>query len=220
MAMENVSKERAKAKLQLLTMVLFFGLIAGAVFEYQQATAPLDEVVVVYHSLKNEAQKESVAQPVLNESKPEVVHEIPQAQNNVEPVQKVSAVDDFLGYMFEMQDKINAIKQEETILDKMKQSEPKKKDENVAKPTFEEGKIEVFDTEKGVISVVEEAHDAEVKSDTLDNVSVEVETHENLPIEDASALVDENVRERVNGDIQEVQNNGEEAPVVLIPGMQ
>jgi hypothetical protein len=179
-----------------------------------------------------------------------------------EPEPEFEALQEFLIYMLELQQQLEQDVSGETVLDRIKQPEIKA-DENkepASAVSFEENKIEVYDSEKGVVGVIEVGEKkieqgAELKPQTVEkneepspkpSAEVQVPTIETeqapeepvmmLPevidnamqemkevVEQAQNVATEaenQMRENVQAEISRVEENGDEAPIVLIPGLQ
>ena len=178
-----------------------------------------------------------------------------------EPEPEFEALQDFLVYMFELQQQMERDVSDETVLDRIKQPEIKA-DEN-SKPastvSFEENKIEVYDSEKGVVGVIEvgekkieklpdvkpqevEKSEEQIQKSTVEPQSSEIENEQifepvmMLPevidnamqemkdvVEQAQNVAEEaenQMRENVQAEINRVEESGDEAPIILIPGLQ
>lgn len=291
MAEIDGARMRAKYKLKLLFMLFVFVVLAGVFLEYQRFTQPLDEVAVIYVNgeaasvveMHKALAEEVVEKPKVEENKPEEFKEPlqqPVKENETPkenaPVVNADALPGFLDELKAAQELVGQVQYSEPVLNKIIQQEPKAEPQNAEPKIFQDGKIEVYDSNKGVVAVQEEPKPeapkveekpAEVKpepakaeekpieqpeapkadakpqeeaaviveekvSSAVNEVAAAVETakeEENLLKEEIDAVIEnekkaaekaeDSVRERVNQDLGKVEEAGEEAPIVLIPGL-
>lgn len=283
---------RAKYRLKLLFMLLVFVIFVGVFWEYQRMTQPLDEVAVIYVNGDNAAEVVVVPE-VVNETA--VPSEAAQTNENTpsadaqkdenQPAPQVAeenkendnsqALPEFLNALKHTQEVVEQAQYSEPVLNKIIQAEPKTEPQSAEPKVFQDGKIEVYDSTKGVVGVVEEPK-VEAKPEVkVENVKENVEVKEeakpepklqeeevkevsdkakqvvqdvaeaandavetaveakdeakDLVKEEIEAVIEqeksaaekaeESVRQRVNYDLGQVEEAGEEAPIVLIPGL-
>lgn len=257
----ETAKIKAKSKLILWsTLLLCFGLLGGA-WEYLHHVQPLDQKMLIFKP-GNEAHLSDVLENTANDTagiknvvsnEVKVVEEKTEQQEGAEnhPIQEpeaeFEALSEFLVYMQELQQQVEEIGQHVSVLDKIKQEEIAPKEEKSQQVhLFDERKIEVYDSEKGVVGVIDVAEQrnetvenvqpeaaAEIKEKVLDENDVTVvdavEKIENAAEEindtaekaQMAAVEAENLlRENVQAEMQRVEESGDEAPIILIPGLQ
>lgn len=250
----ETARVKAKSKLILWWVLFVFFVAAGGFCEYLRHTQPLDETLVLYkpageenesggvtENIQPEQVKNSEQLPSIKNEQAEEIKEVT-SQNvseMVEPEPEFEALQEFLIYMLESQQFLDDDAHHVTVLERIKQeentvvSEPKKEDVK-----FEENKIEVYDSEKGVVDVIEVPVPAEKVSEMFEETTAEEGTeHQASQTEELDLVQDEikNVedkmqkaamdaenimRENVQAEIQRVEETGDEAPIVLIPGLQ
>lgn len=306
MAEVDGARIKAKYKLKLLFMMLVFVVLVGAFLEYQRMKQPLDEVAFVYANgseqidVMIEQQQDVISKPMVALDNKEVkqesaVREANGAKNkDNQPVAEQSAqvektvdnnlnaLPEFLGVLKNAREVVERSQFGEPILNKIIQTEPMAEPQNTEQKVFQDGKIEVYDSNKGVVAVVETAEAVEnvkqtdqantvnevadkttakteqkgtevtekVKQDitnVAEDVAQAVEGENNaeesgvaiaqdahkeikdLAKEEIEAVLEQeknvaekaedSVRQRINQDLGEVKEAGEDAPIVLIPGL-
>lgn len=125
------------------------------------------------------------------------------------------ALTEFLDFMQETKEKVDAVSKPESALAKISQPEtaakPASRSETIV---FEEGKIEIYDSEKGVVAVEETAGENAVPADSGAKASSNGEAA-GAEVSRSSAGVGE------VADVVETKGvNDVEKPVVLIPGQK
>lgn len=250
MVNNETEKMKAKYKTKLLAMLLLLVLVVGGLFEYYQALLPLDREVIVHIPSKLDISSDQAKEKQAIEEKEAqkvVVEEVVAAQPKEEDSIQVSGAEDkhqqalpeFLDYMQQVNDNVSQVEQQPSALDKIKQSESEDKSVEVkSQPQVHTDKIEIYDTNKGVVGVIEVPSDAvvvinpaseenkaenrevdqavgEVVDDAAEAVAATIEAGEQ-----AKAEAEEKLRQRVDQEINQMAEDGEEAPVVLIPGLQ
>lgn len=125
------------------------------------------------------------------------------------------ALTEFLDFMQETKEKVDAVSKPESALAKISQPEtaakPASRSETVA---FEEGKIEIYDSEKGVVAVEETVGGNAVPADSGAKASSNGEAA-GAEVSRSSAGAGE-----VTGAVETKGVNDVEKPVVLIPGQK
>lgn len=184
------------------------------------------------------------AEKVNEQPKAEPVKEVEPEKS--EPVVQANphAAKELLDYMDDMKQKVNAVTYTETALDKIKQTQPQA--QPVAeKAVFEENKIEIYDDKKGVVGVIEttsevvapvESHaenapatpepqapavseEQAIAQQILENKQAQAEIDEVIKQEQAAAeKATQAVQKLIDSEI--AVEDGEEKPIVLIPGLQ
>ncbi len=148
----ETAKARAEGRVKLAAVVLGMLILAGAVREYREAFAPVDEATVVYVSAREENAAEAVAEKGV----------VGMDVTATEAQEDGAAA--FLSYMNQLNGDLEEMTKPESALDKIVipvQPEP----EEIREELFEDGKIEIFDSEEGVIRT-EEATEAAAGNET------------------------------------------------------
>ena len=245
----SVTKIKAKDKVRFLMVLLVSGSILGGIYEYHMAEFPLDEVNVIYvapeMTAKNDAKNseaEAQTKSVNNEEtakaedkeKSEVVLKAQETQKNTEVTDHPQALNEFLGEMREIRARVDDIKVGGTILERLKQPESSVNTaETSNKQPFEEGKIEIYDSEKGVVEVIEEpaqpvAEKAAERNETAENgtdsTMVEnavgaVGEGEKTEIDNSLNTEENDLRQQLNVVNEQSQEVDEDAPIMLLPGI-
>lgn len=204
--MESIetAKARALGKARLAAVVLGMLVLAGIAREYQAVSEPSDEAVAIYVS---GGAAETVAEEVVLPQEKSAEETVLQAAANVMPekivaesVQEDGAVE-FLNYMNELNGDLESVTKPESALEKIVLPEKAEVVEN-RNELFEEGKIEIYDTENGVVRVEEIVETQAVRADTNEAVVVEPaqvadeaasEAREDIPLQEATVAPEENV---------------------------
>ena len=206
---DDVSVIKSRGRRDVLWAMVAIVAAIGGVFEYQQATMPLDEAIIFLSPVQTEpvVQKVIEPQPVTDDHR--------------------QALREFLDYMDEANDKANQlVSYEGSALSRIKGAptvtETIKPDAHI----FQDGKIEIYDSEKGVVDVVDTkapANDDKVKPDVVEEQAKPDDTTEEATRlneqEQAELIAQQQVQRQVEKDLQQVAENGDEAPVVLLPGV-
>lgn len=138
------------------------------------------------------------------------------------------ALTEFLDFMQETKEKVDAVSKPESALAKISQPEtaikPASRSETIV---FEEGKIEIYDSEKGVVAVEETAGENAVPADSGAKASSNgeaagVEVSRSSAGETAGAAEQRSSASagEVTGAVETKGVNDVEKPVVLIPGQK
>lgn len=211
---------QSRGRKDMLWAIVVIVATLGGVYEYQQITAPLDEAIIF---LSPTTKDTSAKAPEVEEPKPvPTVKEENKKQENKDK----QALKELLNYMDEINDKANQlVSYEGGALSHIKGSptvaEAIKPDTRI----FEDGKIEIYDSQKGVVDVVDtksSSNNDQPKQDVVEETKTENTSEETTQMseqEQAEALAHQQVKQQVAMDLQKVAENGEEAPVVLLPGM-
>ena len=198
--MENIetTKVKAQGRVRLLTVVVVLLILFGGAIEYKRLYAPKDEMVVVYKTTKKT--EKVVEYTKKDELKPVVTVK----QNEVE-VNLSNAVDNFFGYFEKVKEDLESVVEPVSALDNIVQSEPVEVKKEEQKP-FEEGKIEIYDEQKGVVAV------EEVKEELGEEVSLdEVYEDEEVPLDEVKVEVNEVPVEEVVAPVVEKVEDAEKA---------
>ena len=209
----ETAKVKAKGKVTQLMMLLLCSVAIGGMYEYHRAFQPLDEVVMFYMdpTTVGTVSQDSVA-VVKEEPTPEV-------QNNPK------ALDEFLSLMREIRTNVENVQVGNTVLDRLKQSESLSKQQ--IKPenhVFDTNIIEIYDSEKGIVQTIDTAEKPNSDDIKVENVSETAEDeaeikNDSVEAEDAKNPENEALRQQIKEEINRVEEAGEEAPIVLIPGL-
>lgn len=132
----EITKQSARGKLKsAFILVLGIGVLCG-VGEYRQMMRATDTATIVFLRPQGES--------VVLASETSVV---------AEKVENSDAVVEFLAALREVKNKIDTVEQQESVLEKIRQQPPVVEEKVVEKRIFEEGKLEIYDSEKGVVAV-------------------------------------------------------------------
>ncbi|MBR2273251.1 MAG: hypothetical protein IJ864_00220 [Alphaproteobacteria bacterium] len=255
----EISKVRAKCKLWIGFFICLCGIGMGCWGEYQSWIRPLGSAVFIYVParyvssaivplasdtvnqvmLKQHHTEENV--PVEIASPEEQLAEVKETNHDAAvldtaPVTDPKNLNDFLDYLQTLRQQAEDVVLVPSALEQIKQIEPKLPEPQKSVPIFEDGKIEIYDSEKGVIGVIDD-HSAEQKNSVTQSEETEAlqssskKADEEVALKKELAEVVESqfqaeqsaerlVRERVQEDIYQVETSGDEAPIVLIPGLQ
>lgn len=232
--------------------------------EDTQKDEPKPVVKVATIDKTSESEKNEVSEnnaPVVQNSVNAEQQNTPAAEIE-EPEPEFEALQEFLIYMLELQQQLEQDVSDETVLDRIKQPEIKADENKEPNPvvSFEENKIEVYDSEKGVVGVIEvgekkieqrneeKSQDVEKNEEPIQKSAVEAQAPtveaEQAPEEPVMMLpevidnamqemkevveqaqnvaveAENQMRENVQAEINRVEESGDEAPIVLIPGLQ
>ncbi len=208
----DIEKLKAKEKVKVLTLLLVFLVLLGGIWEYQNSYLPLDNMIVVYKPYNKEVANKQDVEVKDEVTKANVGYEIEDKTIKVEEVDNSKALEEFLGYMDEVKNNLQEIEKPVLILDKIVQ-EPEVKIEKKEVNPFEEGKLEIYDSEKGIVKVedvkkVEEPKLDEKKVDEIKKEEVvETKNDESLNIKEIEEQVFENKEEINNGNV-EISSDG------------
>lgn len=225
----NTNQIRAKGRLRLIETTLFFVLVIGGLLEYQAFVKPLDSVVLIY-------QKQTGA---TEENKEETVPAEPQAEVPT-PKANPNALNEFLGYLKAVQQDVASIEKTNPVLDNIVQAKPQElKPQN--KDDIKDNQIVVYDDNNKINKIIsssgevvkEEAikqiNDSQITpeekaKEAVEEIITETEVKEELAElakeeEKQVQAVQNDVEERIKEDIKQVEEDGEETPIVLIPGL-
>ncbi|MBE6462434.1 MAG: hypothetical protein E7005_01595 [Alphaproteobacteria bacterium] len=215
----DIEKIKAKEKVKVLTLLLVFFVLLGGIWEYQNSYLPLDNIVVVYKPVSKDAINKEEGE--LKE-KTEVIKEenkIKDKSEKVEEIDNSKAMEEFLGYMDEVKNNLQEIEKPVMVLDKIIQ-EPEIKEEKKEVNPFEDGKLEIYDSEKGIVKVeevkkveeikkeekkVEEIKKEDVKEDKIDE-SLNIKEIEEQVFESKEENIDGNISDSVDGTIDMMKN--------------
>lgn len=212
---ENTSIIKARRKRGVLVALVILCAVIGSVFEYQQATAPLDETTFFVVPQEVPLIDENDGQ-VLVSATPEIKEEKPVNQQ---------ALKEFFGYWDQVDAKVEELSHRDgSVLNHIHAAPllPQEAQEN--KKVFQEGQIEIYDNEQGVIAVVDEKKSADaapnhaVNDNTAQTDNDATEASEPKP-ESEVGEAQQKLQQQVSEDLLKAAHEGEEAPVVLIPGM-
>lgn len=205
----DIEKIKAKEKVKVLTLLLVFFVLLGGIWEYQNSYLPLDNIVVVYKPVSKEPinKKEGELKDditVINEE-----NKIEDKAVKVEEVDNSKALEEFLGYMDEVKNNLQEVEKPVMVLDKIIQ-EPEIKEEKMEVNPFEDGKLEIYDSEKGIVKVeevkkVEEIKKEDVKEDKIDE-SLNIKEIEEQVFESKKENIDGNISDSVDGTIDMMKN--------------
>jgi len=231
MSEAEISKVRETAKVKLFAWFVFFVLIVGLLFEWMYQNQPLAETVLIYSGAGQEKTTETITlevTPAESTTEVIVVETIPEVSaENVAPVEvKEDALNDFIGYMHQVEEDAAKELPSETVLDKIKLPEgvptpmvneseptvvenvpaPKVEEANAPQPATEENKVEETQPienkpEPEKVEAVTEEAPAEAKEENAPSENVEEKPAE-APVEPTKS-----------------ESFDENAPVMLIPGM-
>lgn len=152
--MENMelTKVRAEGRVRLLTVVFMLLVLAGGVREYQAMRAPEAQATVIYVRGRASEAEQAVAE----EAKPQLkeVADAAEAKEQNEPLAESDGAAMFFGYLNEVNQKLEKVSKPESALAKIIVTETKP-EEPAHEVIFEDGRIEIFDSEAGVVGVVE-----------------------------------------------------------------
>ena len=266
MADAETIKAKAKSKVVLLTMLFCCVLLCGGIWEYQKAMQPLAQTTLIYKNSANKAPEQN--RQISDVQQQAAVVEIKSANTANEEYVAVEAVspiipeneaenaivedlknlNDFLGYLQQIHDQNEQIVPDISVLEKIVQTEYAPVAKKESQPAiFDDGKIEIYDSEKGVVGVIDETgarvipetevQPQEIKSEETNQLDEKAEEHENqvneaetLKQEDVEAVIEQEeehakqteaeVHRFVQEEINRAKEAGEDAPVVLIPGLQ
>lgn len=206
---QDVSKLKAKGRVELLILFLVLVFVVGGVAEYRHSTAPMSSAMVVFDYVEDapkaqdmtvtapleakapvselnppkaqdiaspEVKKENMAEPSL-QKKMAQSWEISQQKDKFDEnviilnenekkfedkdatnLQKTSSRDgaaELTDYMQEIHQKAEAVSRPQSALGQIQERQEVKKVTNQDQPVFEAGKIEIYDSEKGVVAVHE-----------------------------------------------------------------
>lgn len=182
----EISKVRAKCKLWLVFFICLFGIGMGCWVEYQRWIQPLDSAVLIYVPARYVS---SAIVPLMPESASKITPKPNDAEENVPveiaspeeqlaevkeknhdaaaldtaPVTDPKNLNDFLDYLQTLRQQAEDVVLVPSVLEQIKQIEPKLPEPQKSVPIFEDGKIEIYDSEKGVIGVIDD-HSADQKN--------------------------------------------------------
>ncbi len=255
----ETAKIKAKSKVMLWCTLLVCFVLVGGAWEYLHQTQPLDQTTLIF---KPEHENGKTVEQVVNkksveQAKENKVENVPAKDETVvvdstaepeEPEAEFEALQEFLGYMQELQKQIDGDWQHVSVLDKIEQEEIAPKEEKPQQVVvFDENKIEVYDSEKGVVGVIDvttQTKDivepvAEIKTEPqvkeevsaveqaiVANGTEVIENAEQEIIDAAekaqmaATAVENIVRENVQAEMNRVEESGDEMPIILIPGLQ
>ena len=263
----ETAKIKAKSKLMLWFTLWICVVLVGGAWEYLHQTQPLDQTTLIFKPGNGEEEninqaivEKNIAQndvQTVEKNEPqkegnEAVKEEPAAieGNSLqeEPEAEFEALQEFLGYMQELQQQLEDVHQHVFVLDRIKQEEIAPKEEKPQQAVvFDENKIEVYDSEKGVVGVIDVTAQkkeivepvAEIK--TKPQAKEEISAVEQAIVADGTEVIEnaeqeiidaaekaqmaaseaENiVRENVQAEMNRVEESGDDMPIILIPGLQ
>ena len=200
----DIEKIKAKEKVKVLTLLLVFFVLLGGIWEYQNSYLPLDNIVVVYKPVSKEAINNEEGE--LKE-KTEVIKEENKIEDKAEKVEVIDnskAMEEFLGYMDEVKNNLQEIEKPVMVLDKIIQ-EPEIKEEKKEVNPFEDGKLEIYDSEKGIVKVEEVKKVEEIKKEEkkVEEIKKEDKIDESLNIKEIEEQVFESKGENIDGNISD-----------------
>lgn len=223
MSNDNTTVIKARGRRDILTALVILCAVVGGVFEYQQAKAPLDEATFFLtltniQDIATEAQQTEAAVSSVQEKK---------FAAEINP----QAASEFFSYMDDVHAKVDKLMEREgSVLDYIQTipEVPQKAQEN--KKVFQDGQIEIYDSEAGVVAVVDETKSADAQENHPDDAAAsqpnDKSQAESAAAEETEQKVEQNaaeaqqkVKQQVAQDLLQATNDGEEAPVVLLPGM-
>lgn len=231
----EVARVREWNKVQLVTVSLLCLAVLGAVREYIHISQPSDRAVLVYHF--GDKAPEQATEIKIPEQQPQAE----QASVDEHP----NALPELLDYMHEMEEKAATITFEETVLDKIHQSEKVAEPEPKPEPVVQENKaeapkpVEVIEKKVEVIRTNNAAEIEKAKTDVLakvlDNVDKIAADSEAMLSEeqvqqnaDNAAIAEyisleqqanEEALEHITQEIGTIETEDEDAPIVLLPGV-
>jgi len=211
---------QSRGRKDMLWAIVVIVAALGGVYEYQQITTPLDEAIIFLSPTTKDtsvkAPENIEPQPVPNENK----------ENKNQENKDKQALKELLNYMDEINAKANQlISYEGNALSHIKGLPTVKEAIKPDTHIFEDGKIEIYDSQKGVVDVVDTkapGDDAKLKQNVAEETKAENTSDETTQMsaqEQAEAIAHQQVQQQVAMDLQKVAEDGEEAPVVLLPGM-
>ena len=141
---------------------------------------------------------------------------------------KPDVLTDFLGYMRDMQARADAVQKPASALGKIMPRQPAVAEPQTREVLFQEGQIEIYDSEKGVVAietstaavVTDEPAEAAQKNrapQVADNPADGAEADE-APFLVETAKVEQNNGGAADAAAERVEQSDETAPVMLIPG--
>lgn len=210
---ENISISKARNKRNIIALLVIVSFVCGGIFEYQQATFPLDEAVIFLSPTDVAEQDTTVTNPIIEQDQSSAI-----AQDN-----NPQALQDFLGYIDEINQTTDEIlSHKNNVLDNIHATETDVSQTPKVKPVFAEGKIEIYDSERGIIDVVDEGKSDSFEQDLTD-ITNEVANETVSKMAEDEELADKKatqvLQEQVFQTVKDITDNGEQAPVVLLPGV-
>lgn len=181
--MENIetTKVKAQGRVRLLTVIVLLLVLFGGAVEYKRLNTPTDEMVVAYKTTKK-------IEKVVEYTKKEDLKPVVTVKQNEVEVNLSNAVDNFFGYFEKVKEDLESVVEPISALDNIVQSEPVEVKKEEQKP-FEEGKIEIYDENKGVVAV-EEVKET-VEEDLGEEVSLDEVYEEETPVDEVKVEVNE-----------------------------
>lgn len=138
----EMTKQSARGKLKsAFILVLGVGVLCG-VGEYRQMMRATDTATIVF--LRPQGER------VISMPEQAVVEEKPAVAVNVE---NSGAVVEFLDALREVKNKVDAVERQVPVLEKIRQQPPVVVSKVPEERIFEEGKLEIYDSEKGIVAV-------------------------------------------------------------------
>lgn len=210
---EDKAVIQSRGKKDILISIAIMVAAIGSVYEYQQATALLDEAVIFLT-------------PVITETKDKIPEAKPLKKEPIKENNNRQNLKEFLDYIDKTNDKAKElVTYEGSVLSNIKGlpavTEAIKPDPHI----FEDGKIEIYDSQKGVIDVVDAKSSTssdKPKQDVAEEAKPEDAPEAVTPMseqEQAEAIAQQQIEKQVARDLQKAAETGDEAPVVLLPGM-
>ena len=211
----DIEKIKAEEKVKVLTLLLLFFVLLGGVWEYQKSHSSLDSIIVVYKSSNEEIgeEKRVVDNNVVENVKEERQEDNAKSQSEEQSLGDNSQIlNEFFQYMDDVKNSLEEIEKPVLVLDKIIQVEEVVKEKAEVNP-FEEGKLEIYDTEKGIVKieevkneeiesaksiVVDKKIEAEVVNELVEDADSDVENNESLHVEDIESQVFENNKEKID----------------------
>ena len=187
MAEIETARIMAKYKLKLMFLFVVFVGVCGAFMEYQRSKQPLDEATVIFVSGSNTADvtvapqantqvktpKDEVKNDKVNPSVAINTENVKlkenESQKEPEQVDNPQALADFLAELQRVQGLVAAAQYSEPVLNKVIQAEPQATPKEAEPKIFQDGAIEIYDSNKGVVDVV-----TEDKSDTTSKAAIKM----------------------------------------------
>ncbi len=164
MTEDEIARQKAGCRVKLLIWVLIVAAAGAGFAEWRRSTAPLSSAVLVY-------QRAAAALPAVDnvsaESKAviEMAEKTPDSQVSAENAEipaaaaqsdaNSGAVAEFLAYLRDVREDVDGLSEPEGVLMKIRQPEAVQQVEEPTAEAFKDGQIEIYDSEKGVVGIVE-----------------------------------------------------------------
>ena len=213
---DDKSVIEARGKKNMLWAIVTLVAVTGSLYEYHQQTAPLDELVIFLPQPSPKTLKTKENAPKTETPKAEII--APTSQETFK---------EFFAYMEKINEQANKlISYEGSALSHIKRAPAIAKTVTSDTQIFEDGKIEIYDSQKGVIDVVDTKSSANRNKDNgeADKEQIEIknsgeETPKMSEQEQQEAIAQQKIQQQVAKDLEKAAETGEEAPVVLLPGI-